>query len=110
MGTLMVDHQQRKMKFPVSFTLVFLCLSLANTLKSFAQPADIDDIGPVSNPSNLTTLTGTGGVGVIPQGCFGCPKVCPPLLPCNKFRKVKMRCALNPKTGTCRRPGPCFPL
>merc|ERR1712048_1530247 len=48
-----------KMRFPVSFTLVFLCLSMANALESFAQQEDFDKIDPVARPSNLTQLTGT---------------------------------------------------
>ena len=47
------------MSFPVSFTLVFLCLSMANALESFAQQEDFDKIDPVARPSNLTLLTGT---------------------------------------------------
>ena len=47
------------MRFPVSFTLVFLCLSMANALESFAQQEDFDKIDPVARPSNLTPLTGT---------------------------------------------------
>ena len=39
--------------------MVFLCLSVANALNSFVQPAIDDDIRPVSNPFNLTTLSGT---------------------------------------------------
>merc|ERR1712141_499133 len=110
--TYILPPTAEKMRFPVSFTLVFLCLSMANALESFAQQEDFDKIDPVARPSNLTLLTGTGGVGIVPQGCVGCPKVCPPLLPCNKTLRVKMCCAPTFVRGkpTCRNVGECYPL
>ena len=49
------------MKFPVSFTLGFLCLSWVTALDfpvSFLPPPDID-IDAVSRPYNRTLLSGT---------------------------------------------------
>jgi len=105
-----------RMKFPVSFTLVFLSLSWANELDftgSFAPLQDFDPIHGVSRPFNRTLLSGTGGVGIVPVGCnIGCTKVCPPLFPCNKTRRTKMCCAPTYRRGnpSCGRVATCHPL
>merc|ERR1739847_932 len=110
------NHHRRKMKFPVSFTLVFLSVSWVNALDfpgSFAPGPDLDTNRGVSRPYNRTLLSGTAGVGIVPVGCtIGCAKVCPPLLPCNKTRRTKMCCAPTYRRGkpSCARVGTCHPL
>jgi len=100
-----------RMKFPVSFTLVFLSLSWANAIDFFAPQQQ--DFKVVSRPYNRTLLSGTGGVGIVPVGCnIGCTKVCPPLFPCNKTRRTKMCCAPTYRRGnpSCGRVATCHPL
>merc|ERR1712183_269877 len=88
---------QRTMKFAFFLsTLVFLCLQGVNSANiagsGYERVEDI--IPPISGGTPLTDPSGTAGVGVLVPGCPGCPKVCPPTIPCNRTKMGVQMCCL----------------